>query len=982
MNRRKLSLNLIVGAVWMILTIFASQTAARENGKIAFVLNGSIWTMNADGSGRTQVANSGEYPKFSPDGTKIAFYGAGVGNGSIYLMNADGSNLRFLTTGSFYVDRKKITWSPDGSKIAFTCETYGRICTVNADGSNRTIINDNISDYAPDWSPDGSKIAFTRTFDGGLRNEIYVMNIDGSNQTRLTNNDLPDIKPVWSPDGTKLVFSRYYSCIVLSNGEVLCFSNSIYTMNAADGSNQTLLASGSALDDTYVGSPGWSPDGTKIIFWGDVLVGGQAFTDIFVINSTGGNRMNLTNTNNLSEYFPDWGNLPLTAGSLDPMFDMDGKATTPVGNFSNGVNSVALQADGKIVVAGYSYGTDPDFGLARLNADGSLDTSFGTNGKVLTDFGGSFDRAYAVALQADGKIVAAGETNAASGGFALVRYNMDGSLDTSFDGDGKVTTSFGGNTAAYSVAIQADGKIVVAGRGFDDTIGLGFALARYNNDGSLDASFGTDGKVTTDFSNGNDYALVVAIQSNGKIVAGGARNSYCIFIFPNTVCYADIALARYNAEGSLDNSFGTNGKVATVYGGYDRAIDVAIQADGKIVTAGGNSVVRYNTDGSLDTSFDADGRVIIPVANFVNAVAIQSNGKIVAAGINYIYLKKETTSDFALFRFNTNGSPDPSFDTDGIVTTDYGGFEDSARSIAIQPDGKIVAAGYARNSTDDEFAIARYIGDATRTKLDFDGDGKSDLSVFRPGNGVWYLNQSANGFSATQFGLSTDKIAPADYDGDGRTDIAVFRDGAWYLLRSQLGFTAIQFGQAGDVPVPADYDGDNRADVAVFRNGVWFILQSSNSNFRAVQFGIASDKAVPADFDGDGKTDVAVYRAGVWYWLRSSDGGFRVAQFGASDDKPVAGDYDGDGKTDLAVFRPGTGYWYILRSADNNFFAAPFGLATDILTPADYDGDGRADIAVYRGGAWYVLQSSNGNVSFRQFGSNGDTPTPAAFISQ
>lgn len=321
MNSKKLTLNLIIGAVLMI---FAVQISASENGKIVFANNGGIFTMNPNGSGRTQVASSGDYPKFSPDGTKIAFYGAGIGNGEIYLINADGSNQRFLTSGSFYIDRKKITWSPDSSKIAFTCETYGRICTVNTDGSNRTIINNNLEDYAPDWSPDGSKIAFTRRFDKGLHDEIYVMDINGNNQTRLTNNDSPDIKPVWSPDGEKLAFSRHYACIFFSDDYFLCFGNSIYTMNADDGSNQTLLATGNAFEDNTIGDPRWSPDGKKIIFSGYVLIGEQAFADIFVINHTGGNRKNITNTNNLSELFPDWGPLAPTSPTDRTAFDFDG----------------------------------------------------------------------------------------------------------------------------------------------------------------------------------------------------------------------------------------------------------------------------------------------------------------------------------------------------------------------------------------------------------------------------------------------------------------------------------------------------------------------------------------------------------------------------------------------------------------------------------------------------------------------------------
>jgi len=264
---------------------------------------------------------------------------------------------------------------------------------------------------------------------------------------------------------------------------------------------------------------------------------------------------------------------------------------------------------------------------------------------------------------------------------------------------------------------------------------------------------------------------------------------------------------------------------------------------------------------------------------------------------------------------------------------------------------------------------------------DFDGDGRSDVSIYRPSDGTWYLNRSTQGFSATQFGLSTDKITPADYDGDGKTDIAVFRDGTWYWLNSSNGSSdAIQFGQAGDIPVPADFTGDGRAELAVFRAGVWFTWNLANSQLDTMQFGIATDKPAAADYDGDGKTDVAVFRPsnGTWYLSRSQIG-FTAIQFGEATDKPVPADYDGDGKADVAVFRAAStnGIWYILQSSDNAFRAVNWGLSTDKPVPGDYDGDGQTDIAVYRNGDWYIVQSSNGSFRYEQFGSGSDMPVAA-----
>jgi Calx-beta domain/FG-GAP-like repeat len=264
--------------------------------------------------------------------------------------------------------------------------------------------------------------------------------------------------------------------------------------------------------------------------------------------------------------------------------------------------------------------------------------------------------------------------------------------------------------------------------------------------------------------------------------------------------------------------------------------------------------------------------------------------------------------------------------------------------------------------------------------FDFDGDKKSDLSIFRPSNASWYISNSFDGsFRVQQFGLVTDIQLADDFDGDLKTDITAFRNGIWYIFQSRTNSVAtIALGQTGDKPLTGDFDGDRIADAAVYRpaSGTWFIKESSDGNIREQQFGNSTDIPVPTDFDGDRRTDLAVFRSGTWYIFRSSDFGIQVEAFGSDGDKPIAGDYDGDGKSDLVVFRPATGVWYLLNSSNNGFQAFQFGISTDIPLRGDYDGDGKSDLTIFRNGIWYIFNISNGSFRVESFGTANDIPIP------
>jgi uncharacterized delta-60 repeat protein len=622
---------------------------------------------------------------------------------------------------------------------------------------------------------------------------------------------------------------------------------------------------------------------------------------------------------------------PLLRFSADGAFDSSFVVKV---NRGGTVNKILQQPDGKILAAGeflYANGVVRR-SLARFNADGTLDTSFVpyfNNFPVLQIIN-------AIAPQPDGKIIVG-----TSNGIVLQRLNPDGSQDTSFN------SSLPSSSNVFDVLVQADGKILVGGL-------LTFILpkfARFNSDGSRDTTFNP--------GQPNNYLRKILIQPDGKLLIGGVFTQISDIAIRNGV-------ARYNADGVLDNTFNPPSSTPSVS-------DMDLQADGKVVLVG-TGIHRLNADGTLDTSLNISANAE------VSAVKIQTDGKILIGG-GFTLIGSAARNGIA--RLKLNGALDTGFRTFS---------NKSVNDIQLQPDGKIlIGGGFSKINGVPHGRLARLLNTSVpeSTLFDYDGDGRADVSVFRASENKWYVLRSSDSQVAQQiFAIAGDVPVPADYDGDGKTDFAIFRPSSgdwWYLASSNSQQVFAHLGAAGDIPRPSDFDGDGRADYVLFRpsNNVWYRISISNGAASNVQFGLSGDKPVSGDFDGDGKSDLAIYRpsSGDWWWQSSVDNVQRATHWGISTDVPTPADYDGDGKTDFAVYRPSTGTWYIYNSGNNSSTILNFGISEDKPVPADYDGDGKADIAVFRPstGVWYQQKTTAGFAAI-QFGVSSDTPTENSFV--
>jgi uncharacterized delta-60 repeat protein len=626
-------------------------------------------------------------------------------------------------------------------------------------------------------------------------------------------------------------------------------------------------------------------------------------------------------------------------GTPDTTYSMTGWKQLSMPYASGGITRAsARQSDGKIVLAG---GWFDDSFIARFNEDGSLDTSFnGTGFQRVSIAPFASDGMLSLTIQPDGKILAAGYADVSQNWrLAFMRCLPNGTLDPSLGGGGLFVheaVSLNSQVRNQSVYVNSAGKILVAN---PYEIGGG-KVRRFNFDGSVDGSFTI---VPYPYISGFQRT-VSYLQPDDKILVSGVITTNATAERANS----DVVVSRYNGDGTVDTGFGQGGSGSVTIDltskFEDEPLGFALTADGQIIVAietdvgpnrttfTGNilSYARLSSDGTLlgktlgtpeqNSLTEPSFTTVLPDGKILTAFTMGSQfllAKIVGVPMqSYIF--------HALPYLFSSGAPG--------VDAKPSVFRPSEANWLTYYSSGIQGFGQANDIpvSDD------YIGSII-----------PDYAFFRPSNGTWYISRQSSGVVnnplTIQWGLSGDIPTPADFDGDGKADLAVFRpsNGVWYIRNSSdESIRFVQWGLNGDKPAVGDFDGDGHYDIGVFRpsDGNWYIIRSSDGGSTILHFGLDGDIPVQEDYDGDQKFDIAVYRpsSGIWYRLNSSDGAFVAIQWGLAGDIPVPADYDRDRKMNIAVWRPSNGYWYILNPDIVSMHFYVHGNPTDIPLPGKF----------------------------------------------
>jgi len=714
-----------------------------------------------------------------------------------------------------------------------------------------------------------------------------------------------------------------------------------------------------------------------------------------------------------------------TDGTFDSSFNSGTGANSTV-------NSLTILANGKILIGGLftTFNDAANNRLARLNANGSLDATFNSALDANTS---SFVRR--VAVQRDGKPLIGGTFVSYSG-------NPRNSLARLF------TPEIGGGEQPLLFISTRDGNQEIYRMNADGTNQQRLTNTPENESGGFWSPDGqkivftrqvssivrqiwtmnADGSNPTLISPPTGFETVFRFSPNGQKI-----------LFARSTAVNQLSIWSMNADGTNRVQLTPTGSFIDTRGEWSpdstqiiftRCTPVTLICDIYKVNADGSNLVNLTPDFTENDDFprwSSDGSKILFIrggtaSGYRDIFSMNADGSnvqrltnttlptitadlIVSRNSNkamFVRGQESPVETHEVFTMNTDGSSQINLTNNSLYDGISAWSPDNSKIAFISRREAVLNEIYIMNADGTQanrltFNFANdFVTDwkqapIKRAPFDFDGDGKTDIGIFRPSVGEWWINRSSNNSTfALQFGTSTDKIVSADFTGDGKTDVAFWRPstGEWFVLRSEdSSFFAFPFGTAGDVPVPADYDGDGKADAAVFRESslTWFIQKSSGGT-DIIGFGAVGDKPVIGDYDGDGKADIAIFRPnggiGAEWWIRrSSNGTVFALQFGAATDKAVQGDYTGDGKTDVAVWRPSNGNWFILRSEDFSFFAFPFGGNGDVPVPGDYDGDGKTDAGVFRPTDlnWYIQRSTQGTL-IQQFGQSGDFPIPNAFV--